>query len=125
MVIISINGQQNEQQRERPAVQYIQQPWELMIRKQIFHPNEQLGEEQEIDLIFTQIITDCRKPKSYRIHNNERDAISQILRNYRIPPAMVDNPQLLLIDVKIAVIQCARRWPLYFSVQFSSCESIH
>uniref|UniRef100_A0A1I8EDA0 Myosin motor domain-containing protein n=1 Tax=Wuchereria bancrofti TaxID=6293 RepID=A0A1I8EDA0_WUCBA len=112
------DGQQNEQQRERPAVQYIQQPWELMIRKQIFHPNEQLGEEQEIDLIFTQIITDCRKPKSYRIHNNERDAISQILRNYRIPPAMVDNPQLLLIDVKIAVIQCARRWPLYFSVQF-------
>ncbi|CAG9530060.1 unnamed protein product [Cercopithifilaria johnstoni] len=112
------DGQQNEQQRERPAVQYVQQPYDIMIRKQIFHPNEQLGEEQEIDLIFAQIINDCRKPKSYRIHNNERDAVSQILRNYRIPPDLLDNPQLITMDVKIAVIQYARRWPLYFSVQF-------
>ncbi|MCP9262373.1 BMA-HUM-4 [Dirofilaria immitis] len=113
-----LNGQQNEQQRERPAVQYIQQPWNLMIRKQIFHPNEQLGEDHEIDLIFTQIITDCRKPKCCQIRNNERDAVSQILRNYRIPPAALDNPQMIVMDAKIAVIQCARRWPLYFSVQF-------
>ncbi|KAL3995180.1 hypothetical protein ACH3XW_24750 [Acanthocheilonema viteae] len=112
------NDQQNEQQRERPAVQYARQPWNLVIRKQIFHPNEQLGEEQEIDLIFSQIISDCRKPKSYRIHNNERDGVSQILRNYRIPPAVIDNPQLIMMDVKIAVIQYARRWPLYFSVLF-------
>ncbi|VDM92805.1 unnamed protein product, partial [Litomosoides sigmodontis] len=113
---------QNEQQRERPAVQYVQQPWNLTVRKQIFHPNEQLGEEQEIDLIFTQIITDCRKPKNYYIHNSERDAISQILRNYRIPPTMLDNPKLLTMDVKVAVIQCARRWPLYFSVQFPAVQ---
>lgn len=42
----------------------------------------------------------------------------KIVGNYRIPPALLDNPQLIMIDVKIAVIQCARRWPLYFSVQF-------
>lgn len=27
-----------------------------------------------------------------------------------------------MMDVKVAVIQCARRWPLYFSVQFPAVE---
>ncbi|VDN04133.1 unnamed protein product [Thelazia callipaeda] len=68
----------------------------------------------------------------------ERDAVSNILRkcrvdflfgkngidvtdingNYRIPPSSLDNLQEIPVEVKIAVIQCARQWPLYFSVQF-------
>uniref|UniRef100_A0A915Q1R9 SH3 domain-containing protein n=1 Tax=Setaria digitata TaxID=48799 RepID=A0A915Q1R9_9BILA len=118
------DGYQSDQQRERPAVQYIQQPWNLMIRKQIFHPNEQLGEEQEIDLIFAQIISDCRKPKAFQIHSSERDAVSQILRNYRVPPVALDNPQMIMLDVKIAIIQCARRWPFYFTVQFPVMDQL-
>uniref|UniRef100_A0A183DKG5 Phosphorylase b kinase regulatory subunit n=1 Tax=Gongylonema pulchrum TaxID=637853 RepID=A0A183DKG5_9BILA len=91
---------------------------------QIFYPQEQLEDEMEIDLIFAQIIADCRKPNAYRIRNFERDAVSQILRTNRIPPAALDFPQQVAVDVKLAVIQCARGWPLYFSVIFPVVEQI-
>uniref|UniRef100_F1KSK8 Myosin-XV n=1 Tax=Ascaris suum TaxID=6253 RepID=F1KSK8_ASCSU len=108
--------------REKPAVQYVKQPWILTIRKELFFPYEQLDDIQEIDLVFAQIIADCRKQVPYRIRNYERDAISQILRSNNIPPAALDHPEEIAVEVKMHIIETVRKWPLYFCRLYAVVE---
>lgn len=49
---------------------------------QLFYPYEQLDDINEIDLLFSQIITDCRKPNRHRIRQYEKDEINKILRKF-------------------------------------------
>ncbi|KHN72863.1 Unconventional myosin-XV [Toxocara canis] len=109
-------------QREKPAVQYVKQPWTLTIRKELFFPYEQLDDVQEIDLVFSQIIADCRKQIPYRIRNYERDAISQILRSNNVPPAALDHPEEIAVEVKMHIIETVRKWPLYFCRLYAVVE---
>ncbi|VDK50805.1 unnamed protein product [Anisakis simplex] len=114
MTTPSKQAQNRANDKQKPAVQYAKQPWELTIRKELFYPFEQLDDMQEIDLVFSQIISDCRKQIPYRIRSFERDSISQILRRNNIPPSALDHPEQIAVEVKMQVIQTVRKWPLYF-----------
>jgi hypothetical protein len=94
--ISSIMTKGNMKQSKSTTITYRKAPWELTIRKevsftstndkqcvvllQLFFTNEQLDDPQELDLIFNQIIRDCRKSNPFRIRNYERETIAQILR---------------------------------------------
>uniref|UniRef100_A0A0N5AY31 SH3 domain-containing protein n=1 Tax=Syphacia muris TaxID=451379 RepID=A0A0N5AY31_9BILA len=108
--------------KQKPAVQYEVKPWMLTIRKELFNPYEQLDDIHEIDLLFSQIITDCRKPNRYRIRQYERDEINKILRDNAVPPDDLDHPKRMPVEIKINVIEAARRWPLYFSRFYNVIE---
>ncbi|VDD88673.1 unnamed protein product [Enterobius vermicularis] len=116
-----------KRQKEKPAVQYEVKPWSLTIRKemqhfQLFYPYEQLDDINEIDLLFSQIITDCRKPNRHRIRQYEKDEINKILRDNAVPPEDLDHPERMRVEIKISVIEAARRWPLYFSRFYNVVE---
>jgi hypothetical protein len=49
----------------------------------MFLPFEQFDEPGEIDLVFSQVIADCRKNNAFRIRPYEREIVSQILRESR------------------------------------------
>lgn len=69
---------------ERPRaapLAYAEQPFELMLRREVFAPGEVLDDAQEIDLVFAQIIRDCKRQLNQpRIRRYEREAAQQLLR---------------------------------------------
>ncbi|KHJ96970.1 myTH4 domain protein, partial [Oesophagostomum dentatum] len=111
-----------EPSHERPAVRYVKQPWKLTIRKEMFHPQEQLDDVQVINQVFSQIISDCRKGIAYRIRAYERDDVVNILKSNNIPPDMLNRQSEIPLDIKVAVIEAARKWPLYFAQIYEVVE---
>ncbi|KAL6722500.1 hypothetical protein Aduo_017619 [Ancylostoma duodenale] len=107
---------------ERPAVRYVKQPWKLTIRKEMFHPQENLDDVQVINQVFAQIISDCRKGIAYRIRAYERDDVVNILKANNIPPEMLNRQSEIPLDVKVAVVEAARKWPLYFAQVYEVVE---
>uniref|UniRef100_A0A7E4VMD7 Myosin motor domain-containing protein n=1 Tax=Panagrellus redivivus TaxID=6233 RepID=A0A7E4VMD7_PANRE len=106
----------------RPATAYLQEPWKLTIRREVFFPGEQLDDADAIDLVFAQIIGDCRKNNPYRIRQFERERINFILNKHRVPVELLDNPVEVSQPVKIEIINEARKWPLYFSRMYPVVE---
>ncbi|VDM79107.1 unnamed protein product [Strongylus vulgaris] len=100
---------------EKPAVRYVKQPWKLTIRKEMFHPKENLDDVQVINQVFAQIISDCRKGIAYRIRSYDRDQVVEILKASNVPPDMLNRQSEIPLDIKVAVIEAARKWPLYFA----------
>ncbi|WKY16951.1 hypothetical protein Q1695_001507 [Nippostrongylus brasiliensis] len=107
---------------QKPAVKYVKQPWKLTIRKEMFHPQESLDDVHVINQVFAQIISDCRKGIAYRIRAYERDDVVSILKANNIPPELLNRQTEIPIDVKVAVISAARKWPLYFTQVYEVVE---
>ncbi|KAK6765864.1 hypothetical protein RB195_025653 [Necator americanus] len=107
---------------EKPAVRYVKQPWKLTIRKEMFYPREDLDDVQVINQVFAQIISDCRKGIAYRIRAYERDDVVSILKANNIPPEMLNRQTEIPVDVKVAVIEAARKWPMYFAQVYEVVE---
>uniref|UniRef100_A0A914Y6P3 Uncharacterized protein n=1 Tax=Panagrolaimus superbus TaxID=310955 RepID=A0A914Y6P3_9BILA len=105
-----------------PATCFISEPWKLIIRREVFFPGETLDDIDSIDLVFSQIISDCRKHKPHRIRHFERDRINSILNEYRVPVESLDKPNEVSIEVKQDIISEARKWPLYFSRMYPAIE---
>uniref|UniRef100_A0A914QT21 Unconventional myosin-XV-like domain-containing protein n=1 Tax=Panagrolaimus davidi TaxID=227884 RepID=A0A914QT21_9BILA len=105
-----------------PATCFISEPWKLIIRREVFFPGETLDDIDSIDLVFSQIISDCRKNKPHRIRHFERDRINSILNKYRVPVESLDKPNEVSIEVKQDIINEARKWPLYFSRMYPVIE---
>ncbi|KAK5964470.1 hypothetical protein GCK32_002933, partial [Trichostrongylus colubriformis] len=105
-----------------PAVRYLKQPWKLTIRKEMFHPQEKLDDVHVINQVFAQIISDCRKGIAYRIRAYERDDVVSILKDNNIPPELLNRQAEIPVDVKVAVITAARKWPLYFTQVYEVVE---
>ncbi|KAE9414672.1 hypothetical protein Angca_006777 [Angiostrongylus cantonensis] len=112
----SVNSQQ------KPAVRYVKQPWKLTIRKEMFHPQEVLDDVNVINQVFAQIISDCRKGIAYHIRTYERDDVVNILKAENIPPELLERQAEIPVDVKVAVISAARKWPLYFMQVYEAVE---
>ncbi|KJH41057.1 myTH4 domain protein [Dictyocaulus viviparus] len=99
--------------QQKPAVKYIQQPWKLNIRKEMFHPQEMLDDLNAINQVFDQIISDCRNGFTYRIRAYERDDIVNILTKpykffqvkHNIAPEILDKPEEIPVGVKVAVVE--------------------
>ncbi|KAK6043792.1 SH3 domain protein [Cooperia oncophora] len=107
---------------QKPAVRYMKQPWKLTIRKEMFHPQEKLDDVHVINQVFAQIISDCRKGIAYRIRAYERDDVVSILKANNIPPELLNRQAEIPVDVKVAVITAARKWPLYFTQVYEVIE---
>uniref|UniRef100_A0A7I4Z6U8 Myosin motor domain-containing protein n=1 Tax=Haemonchus contortus TaxID=6289 RepID=A0A7I4Z6U8_HAECO len=107
---------------QKPAVRYVKQPWKLTIRKEMFHPQEKLDDVNVINQVFAQIISDCRKGIAYRIRAYERDDVVCILKSNNIPPELLNRQEEIPVDVKVAVITAARKWPLYFTQVYEVVE---
>lgn len=108
--------------RMKSAVRYVKQPWKLTIRKEMFHPQEVLDDVNVINQVFAQIISDCRKGIAYRIRTYEREDVVNILKASNIPPELLNRQAKIPVDVKIAVISAARKWPLYFMQVYEVVE---
>ena len=50
----------------------------------VFYPGERLEDIDSIDLVFSQIINDCRKNNPHRIRQFERDRVNYILSEFSI-----------------------------------------
>ncbi|EPB78933.1 FERM central domain protein [Ancylostoma ceylanicum] len=88
----------------------------------MFHPQENLDDVQVINQVFAQIIADCRKGIAYRIRAYERDDVVNILKANNIPPDMLNRQSEIPLDVKVAVVEAARKWPLYFAQVYEVVE---
>ncbi|VDM52695.1 unnamed protein product [Angiostrongylus costaricensis] len=88
----------------------------------MFHPQEVLDDVNVINQVFAQIISDCRKGIAYHIRAYERDDVVNILRAKNIPPELLDRQAEIPVDVKVAVISAARKWPLYFMQVYEAVE---
>eukprot|EP00081_Caenorhabditis_elegans_P009581 NP_001294790.1 Heavy chain, Unconventional Myosin [Caenorhabditis elegans] len=107
---------------EKPAVKFVKAPWKLTIRKEMFYPGEVLNDIQIIDQVFAQIVEDCKKSYPYRIREQDRKQVETVLRQYEIPPSDLNNQSNIHPDVKVAVIELARLWPLYFNQVYEVVE---
>uniref|UniRef100_A0A8R1HLW9 Uncharacterized protein n=1 Tax=Caenorhabditis japonica TaxID=281687 RepID=A0A8R1HLW9_CAEJA len=107
---------------EKPAVKYVKAPWKLTIRKEMFYPGEVLNDIQIIDQVFAQIVEDCKKSYPYRIRFQDRKQVEDVLRAHQIPPSDLNNQSNIHPDVKVAVIEKARMWPLYFNQVYEVVE---
>lgn len=65
-----------------PATSFVNEPWKLTIRREVFYPGERLDDGDAIDLVFSQIINDCRKNNPHRIRQFERDRINYLLSSF-------------------------------------------
>ncbi|KAJ1345947.1 hypothetical protein KIN20_000589 [Parelaphostrongylus tenuis] len=108
--------------KQKPTVRYAKQPWKLTIRKEMFHPQEVLDDVNVINQVFAQIISDCRKGIAYRIRTYERDDVVNLLKANNIPPELLNKQEEIPVDVKVAVISAARKWPLYFMQVYEVVE---
>ena len=89
-------------------------------------PEEVLDDALEIDLIFAQIIKDCRQRNQMRIRKYEKESVNQLLRkfncyffhwflgSYNVPPAALNTPVQIGTNIKLELINIVRKWPLYF-----------
>ncbi|CAL2049495.1 unnamed protein product [Caenorhabditis brenneri] len=107
---------------EKPAVKFVKAPWKLTIRKEMFYPGEVLNDIQIIDQVFAQIVEDCKKSYPYRIRLEDRKQVEDILRHYEVPPSDLNNQSNIHPDVKVAIIEKARLWPLYFNQIYEVIE---
>ncbi|GMR61444.1 hypothetical protein PMAYCL1PPCAC_31639 [Pristionchus mayeri] len=109
-------------QKERTAVHALKQPWKLTIRKINFLPGENLDDVQLIDQVFAQIIADCKAANAYRIRAVERDNVTAILKKHQIHPDLLNRQYDIPSEVKVELIEAARKWPLYFNQIFEVVE---
>ncbi|KIH68670.1 myTH4 domain protein [Ancylostoma duodenale] len=112
---------------EKNLVKEIRQKEQEALRKinermKMFHPQENLDDVQVINQVFAQIISDCRKGIAYRIRAYERDDVVNILKANNIPPEMLNRQSEIPLDVKVAVVEAARKWPLYFAQVYEVVE---
>ncbi|UMM40185.1 hypothetical protein L5515_016916 [Caenorhabditis briggsae] len=107
---------------EKPAVKFVKAPWKLTIRKEMFYPGEVLNDIQIIDQVFAQIVEDCKKSYPYRIRLEDRKQVEDVLRAHEIPPSDLNNQSNIHPDVKVAIIERARLWPLYFNQVYEVTE---
>uniref|UniRef100_A0A1I7T3H3 PAX-interacting protein 1 n=1 Tax=Caenorhabditis tropicalis TaxID=1561998 RepID=A0A1I7T3H3_9PELO len=107
---------------EKPAVKFVKAPWKLTIRKEMFYPGETLNDIQIIDQVFAQIVEDCKKSYPYRIRLQDRKQVEDVLRANKIPPSDLNNQTNIHPDVKVAIIEKARLWPLYFNQIYEVIE---
>ncbi|KAK0396293.1 hypothetical protein QR680_001659 [Steinernema hermaphroditum] len=105
-----------------PAVGMLNPSIEIVIRKDVFMPNEQIEDDLDANLIFAQIIDDCKTHNIMKLRKHERDVVVHILTTNGIPPQMLEHPKDIPIEVKMGVIQAARSWPIYFSRLFEVNE---
>lgn len=90
-------------------------PWKLKVRKEVFRPNESIGNSASIDLLFAQIINDILGP-CLRISPQEKRNVSSFLASQGLD-SEINNANVRNI-VKRQLIEMARLWPLYFSRLF-------
>ncbi|ULT80880.1 hypothetical protein L3Y34_011038 [Caenorhabditis briggsae] len=107
---------------EKSAVKFVKAPWKLTIRKEMFYPGEVLNDIQIIDQVFAQIVEDCKKSYPYRIRLEDRKQVEDVLRAHEIPPSDLNNQSNIHPDVKVAIIERARLWPLYFNQVYEVTE---
>ncbi|CAI5456126.1 unnamed protein product [Caenorhabditis angaria] len=107
---------------EKPAVKYVKAPWKLTIRKEMFYPGEVLNDIQIIDQVFAQIVGDCKKSYPYRISLQDRQQVEEVLRVNSVPPSDLNDQTKIHPDVKVQIIEKARRWPLYFNQIYEVVE---
>lgn len=54
-------------------------PWKFNLRKEVFTPNEKLENPSSIDLIFNQVVKDCKAASHPRMTEEEQTELSQFL----------------------------------------------
>ncbi|KAL3095356.1 hypothetical protein niasHS_007455 [Heterodera schachtii] len=105
------------------AISYAEQPFSLVLCRDLFVPGEVLDDASEVDLVFAQIIRDCRRQLGQlRIRRYEREAVQQLLRSFNVPPNALDKPATIPANVKLELIDIVRKWPLYFCRFFPVVE---
>ena len=97
---------------------YQKVPWELRLRKELFSPTERIESPMVLNFIFLQIIRDAYSPKCLRMRADERQAILKHLETIGIGKANYLHGSHKL-TVQKAVVQMARKMPLYFSRFYS------
>uniref|UniRef100_A0AC35U5Z5 MFS domain-containing protein n=1 Tax=Rhabditophanes sp. KR3021 TaxID=114890 RepID=A0AC35U5Z5_9BILA len=91
---------------------------QILLRKELFYPGEVL-EEIELDLVYLQIIGDCKQNNPYVISKTERESANKILRQNKLGINDIDDPRKVPFDVKMTVVDNARMWPFYFSRMYT------
>uniref|UniRef100_A0A0N5BUB5 Myosin motor domain-containing protein n=1 Tax=Strongyloides papillosus TaxID=174720 RepID=A0A0N5BUB5_STREA len=105
---------QSDHSKNEGAILVSPKLYNLILRKELFFPCE-ITDKYEVDLIYLQIINDCKENNPYRIEKKERNAINNILRYNKMSLNDIDMPEKIPFKVKDDIVNCARRWPLYFS----------
>uniref|UniRef100_A0A914HC29 Uncharacterized protein n=1 Tax=Globodera rostochiensis TaxID=31243 RepID=A0A914HC29_GLORO len=123
--IVNINNENSPKKAAKSvtALTYSQQPFRLILCRDLFVPGEVLDDALEIDLTFAQIIRDCRRQLCQpRIRRYEREAVQQLLRSFNVPPNALNKPSTIPTNVKLELIGIVRKWPLYFCRLFPVVE---
>ncbi|CEF59854.1 Unconventional myosin-XV [Strongyloides ratti] len=107
----------SENIKSKDAIVISSNLYNITLRKELFYPHE-IPDKYEIDLIYLQIINDCKENNPYRIEKKERDSINKILRYNKISLYDINEPEKIPLKVKDDIVNCARGWPLYFSKIF-------
>uniref|UniRef100_A0A915CY53 SH3 domain-containing protein n=1 Tax=Ditylenchus dipsaci TaxID=166011 RepID=A0A915CY53_9BILA len=97
-------------------------PRKIWQRKEVFESDELLDDGLEIDIIFAQIIADCKKNIPHRIRKYEKESINNILHEHNVPINLLDRLSEIPTNVKTHVINVVRKWPLYFCRLFPVIE---
>ncbi|KAI1725593.1 variant SH3 domain-containing protein [Ditylenchus destructor] len=105
-----------------PAVKYAAQPYDITVRKEIFGIDEILDDGQEIDLIFSQIVSDSRKVYPHRMRKYEIVSLNEILLSNSISAHLAQLTNEIPTAVKAQIIDAVRKWPLYFCRMYAVIE---
>lgn len=92
-------------------------PFRVVLRKEVFVPNEQLENPIVIDLVFRQIVADVldRKTRHPRISEAENSAMKQ----YLDAKGIFVGSKTTTSNEKLEIIEQARGWALYFTRMYA------
>ncbi|KRX63935.1 Unconventional myosin-XV [Trichinella sp. T9] len=103
-----------KEKRRGPALTYGNVAWKLMIRKELFFPNDSLQDPAALDAVFYQIVRDTFNEKdSFRLEKAERNQMIRLLTSNGIELETLTSANISP-SFKKHVVQIARSWPLYF-----------
>jgi len=105
----------------RVVYSYVNAPWRLFLKKEVFSPGEKMDEALVVDLVVRQVMRDYAAAGSGSMRITERDKgqLTNLLEmNGFMGPVAEVELESFGEGLKRKVVELAREWPFYFSRLF-------
>ncbi|CAH1793641.1 unnamed protein product [Owenia fusiformis] len=100
-----------------PYYMYNKTPWELLVRKEVFSPNEKLDNPLALTLTMCQIVMDVYEYPCIRLNREEKVKMRHLLESHNVTVENMTSSNHKG-QTKRTVVELAKDFPLYFSRLF-------